>query len=69
LSNEIDDNDLQPLQHSEPRISTCRGIVMDLKLQSQNALGSISLNSESLSNEIDDNDLQPLQHSEPRIST
>jgi hypothetical protein len=68
-SNEIDESELQDEKHFEQRISTDRGIVIDLSDDDENASDSIRVNRESVSNEIDESDLQYEKHFEQRIST
>jgi hypothetical protein len=69
--NEIDESDLQDEKHPEQRISTDRGIVIDVSDDDENVLDSIRVNRESFGNEIDESDLQEIdeKHSEQRIST
>jgi heat shock protein HspQ len=68
-SNEIDESDLQNEKHDEQRISTFRGIVIDLRPEKWNAYDSMCLSCESFSNEIDESDSQNRKHDEQRIST
>jgi hypothetical protein len=68
-SNKIDENDLQPLKHKEPRMSTPHGIIIDCSAEYWNASDSIRDNRESDSNEIDESDVHPEKQNEPRIST
>jgi hypothetical protein len=68
-SNEIDESDLQFKKHDEQRISTSRGIVIDLRPQELNTFDSMRFSRESFSNEIDESDLQNEKHDEQRIST
>jgi hypothetical protein len=67
-SNEIDESELQPKKHNDPRISTFRGISIDRSDDSRNAFDSIRINREFDSNEIDESDLQCEKHDDPRIS-
>jgi hypothetical protein len=69
FSNEIDESDSQHEKHSEQRISTPRGIVIDFRPEAENALDSIRFNRESFSNESDESDSQYEKHDEQRIST
>jgi hypothetical protein len=69
FSNEIDENDSQSEKHDEQRISTFRGIVIDLIAEEPNASDSMRFSRESFSNEIDESDLQREKHDEQRIST
>jgi hypothetical protein len=66
---EIDESDLQTEKQPEPRISTVRGITIDLSEELENASDSIRFNLESNSIEIDESDPQPEKQLEPRIST
>jgi hypothetical protein len=68
-SNEIEQSCLQCEKHSEQRISTFRGIMIDSSDDDENADDSIRVNRESDSNEIDKSDSQPEKHFEQRIST
>jgi hypothetical protein len=63
--NEIDESDRQYKKHDEQRISTCRGIVIDLRAESLNADDSMRFNRESFSNESEG---QNEKHDEQRIS-
>jgi hypothetical protein len=56
-------------KHDEQRISTFRGIVIDLRPESENAFDSMCFSRESFSNEIDESDLHLEKHDEQRIST
>jgi hypothetical protein len=66
FSNEIDESDLQFEKHDEQRISMFRGIVIDLRVELENASDSMRRSSESFSNEIDESDLQFRKHAEQR---
>jgi hypothetical protein len=68
-SNEIDENDLQDEKHPEQRISTDRGIVIEISDNDEHVLDSIRVTRESFANEIDESDLQDEKHPEQRIST
>jgi hypothetical protein len=68
FSNEIDESELQHGKHDEQRISKFRGIVIDLKAESENAYDSMRLSRESFSNEIDESELQYEKHDEQRTS-
>jgi hypothetical protein len=59
---------LQLEKHEEQRISTLRGIVIDLKAEPENAYDSMRLSRESFSNEIDESELQHEKHEEERTS-
>jgi hypothetical protein len=65
----IDESDFQPEKHSEPRISTLRGIMIDESDELSNAFDSIRVKCEFDSNVIDESDLQCEKHFDPRIST
>jgi hypothetical protein len=65
----IDESDLQSKKHSEPRISTLRGIKTDSSVECANASNSIRLNREFDSNVIDESDLHSQKQNDPRIST
>jgi hypothetical protein len=65
----IDESDLHPEKHSDPRISTFLGIMIDSSDESANACDSISVNREFCSNVIDESDRQYEKHFDPRIST
>jgi hypothetical protein len=68
--NEIDESELQELKHSEQRIWTWWGLVIDLREeQKENALDSMHVNSESVSNETDESNLQCEKHFAQRIWT
>jgi hypothetical protein len=67
-SNEIDESELQYEKHDEQRISTARGIVIDLRAEEENTDDSIRGNRESFSNEIDESDLQYEKHDKQKIS-
>jgi hypothetical protein len=60
---------LQFEKHSEQRISTLRGIMIDRSDDFENAFESIRVNRDSDLNEIDESDLQDEKHDEQRIST
>jgi hypothetical protein len=68
-SNEIDESDLQFLKHSDPRISTFRGISIDSSDEHEKANNSIRVNREFDSNESSESDLHNAQHDDPRTST
>jgi hypothetical protein len=53
----IDKSDLQYEKQCEPRISTFRGIMIDLSDEYENASDSIRVNREFYSNVIDESDL------------
>jgi hypothetical protein len=57
-SNEIDKSDVQYSKHDDPRISTFRGITIDLTFNDENAFRSIRFNDDRDSNEIDESNLQ-----------
>jgi hypothetical protein len=65
----FDDSDPQSEKQEEPRISSFRGMTMDVREEQENACDSIRHNSESDSIEIDQSLLQPKKEPEPRIST
>jgi hypothetical protein len=65
----IDESDSQNEKHSEPRISTLRGIRIDESDDLENAFNSIRVKCESDSNVTDESDLQHEKHSGPRVST
>jgi hypothetical protein len=65
----IDESDGQSEKHSEPRISTLLGIMIDSSDEKENAYDSIRVKCEFDSNVIDENDSQNTKHTEPRIST
>jgi hypothetical protein len=65
----IDESDSQDEKHSDPRISTFRGIKIDSSDESENAYDSIRVNREFDSNVIDESDLQTLKQFDPRIWT
>jgi hypothetical protein len=65
----IDESDLQCEKHLDRRISTFRGIMIDLHDDDENAENSIRVNREFDSNVIDKSDLQNEKHFGPRIST
>jgi hypothetical protein len=67
-SNEIDESDVQNSKHDEQRISTSRGIVIDLRPEERNAFDSMRFSRESFSNEIDESDVQNSKHDEQTIS-
>jgi hypothetical protein len=67
-SNETDSSDLQSKKHSEPIISTLRGIKIDRSEEPENVSDSIRVNREFDSNEIDSSDPHEEKHDEPRIS-
>jgi hypothetical protein len=67
-SKEIDESDRQDEKHDDSRISTFRGISIDLSDEYENANDSIRVNREFDSNEIDESDLQSEKHDDPRIS-
>jgi hypothetical protein len=69
FSNEIDESDRQFEKHDEQRISTFRGIVIDLGAEPKNAFDSMRFSRESLFNETDESDRQFEKHDEQRIST
>jgi hypothetical protein len=54
----IDESDLHLEKHVDPRISTFRGIMIDLSDDDENADDSIRANCEFDSNVIDESDLQ-----------
>jgi hypothetical protein len=56
--NDIDESDLQFEKRDKQRISTHRGIVIDLTSEAKNALDSMCFSRERFSNEIDESDLQ-----------
>jgi hypothetical protein len=56
-------------KHDESRISTFRGISIDLSDEYENADDSIRINREFDSNEIDERDLQQKKDDDPRIAT
>jgi hypothetical protein len=64
FSNEIDESDPQFTKQNEQRISTFRGIVIDLRAESWNACDSMCFSRESFSNEIDESDSQSEKHDE-----
>jgi hypothetical protein len=65
VSNEIDENDSHNEKHSEHRIWTWWGIVIDLREEGfNNACDSMRVNSESVSNEINESDVQTEKHNE-----
>jgi hypothetical protein len=68
-SNEIEESDLQEEKHSEPRVSTQRGITIERSEDNENALDLMNFSCESNSNEIEESDLHSQKHSEPRVST
>jgi hypothetical protein len=68
-SNEIDESYRHDQKHSEQRISTFRGIMIDWSDDDENADDSIRVNRESDSNEIDESESQNEKHDEQRIST
>jgi hypothetical protein len=68
-SNEIDNSEVQYEKDDEQRMSTLRGIVIDLRAQQENADDSMRVSRESFSNEIDESDLQFERHDEQRMST
>jgi hypothetical protein len=55
-SKEIDESDLQDEKHDDSRISTFRGISIDLSDDRENACDSIRCNREFDSNEIDESE-------------
>jgi hypothetical protein len=55
-SNEIDESDLHPQKHDDPRISTFRGISIESSDENEKASESIRINREFDSNEIDESD-------------
>jgi hypothetical protein len=65
----ISRSDSQNEKHCEPRISTRRGIRIDLIDEFKNASDSIRVNEQSDSKLISRSDLQFEKHREPRIST
>jgi hypothetical protein len=65
----IDESDLQCEKHSDPRISTFRGIKIDWSDENENASDSIRVKCEFDSNAIDESDWQDEKHFEPRSST
>jgi hypothetical protein len=65
----IDESESQFEKHSDPRISTLRGIMIDESDDPENAWNSIRVKCESDSNVIDESDLHFEKHSDPRIST
>jgi hypothetical protein len=65
----IDESDLQREKHSDPRISTLRGIKIDRSDEQENAPDSIRVKREFDSNVIDESELQDEKHFDPRIST
>jgi hypothetical protein len=67
FSNETDESNLQYEKHDEQRISTFRGIVIDLRAESENAFDSMHRSCESFSNKIDESDLQYEKHDEQMI--
>jgi hypothetical protein len=56
-SNQIDESDLQFAKHDEQRTSTLRGIVIDLRAESENVSDSIRRSRQSFSNEINESKL------------
>jgi hypothetical protein len=52
----IDESDLHPRKHSDPRSSTLHGITIDSSDEYENADDSIRVNRESVSNVIDESD-------------
>jgi hypothetical protein len=65
-SNETDTSDWQSVKHSDPRISTARGIMRVANEEHEwKALDSIRVSFELDSNEMDESDLQPQKHSNP----
>jgi hypothetical protein len=65
----ISRSDVQFKKHREPRISTRRGIRIDLIDELKNADDSIRVNEQSDSKLISRSDLQNEKHPQPRIST
>jgi hypothetical protein len=55
-------------KHDEQRISTHRGIIIDLRAEDENAFDSMRRSCDSFSNEIDESDVQYEKHDEQRIS-
>jgi DNA-dependent RNA polymerase auxiliary subunit epsilon len=68
-SNVIDESELQYEKQDELRISTFRGIMIDLSDDDENANDSIRFNCEFDSNVIDESDSQYEKHFEQSIST
>jgi hypothetical protein len=66
-SNEIDESNTQYEKHDDPRISTFRGISIDLRHEDENAYDSIRINRELNSNEIDESDFQYEKQNDSRI--
>jgi hypothetical protein len=48
--------------------STFRGIIIDLRVEAENAFEPIRFNDDGDSNEIDESDSQSEKHDDPRIS-
>jgi hypothetical protein len=69
LSNKIDGCESQNEKHSEPRLSTFRGIVMDLSNECEKARGLIVRKREFFWKDTKEMDLQYEKQSDPRIST
>jgi hypothetical protein len=65
----MDESDLQFEKQNDPRISTFRGISIDLSDDPSNAHDSIRINREFDSNEMDESDLQHAKHDDARTST
>jgi hypothetical protein len=68
-SNEIDESDSQDEKHGDPRISTFRGISIDLSDEYQKGEDSIRFNRELDSKENDESDSQDEKYDDPRVST
>jgi hypothetical protein len=64
----IDESESQYEKHFDPRISTFRGIMIDLSDDDENADDSIRVNRELDSNVIDESS-ETKKHCDPRIST
>jgi hypothetical protein len=68
LSNEIDERELHFENHSEQRICTFLGLVIDLREEPyQNVCHWICANPESLLSKIDENGSQNSKYAEQRI--
>jgi hypothetical protein len=65
----IDESDSHFKKQCDPRISTFRGIIIDLSDEYENASDSIRVKCEFDSNLIDESDLQYEKLCDPTIST